>query len=92
MSDQDNQSAKSKLHNELTADLLKRIIEPIGNGASFSEVLVMLESLTLGVLLIGTQYHYDPQFVLNGLNEHVAKRLTESMAKMDLRRACPKAH
>ena len=45
-------SAKAELHNKVSADALKAIVKPvIESGGSWSEVLVVLESVNVGVLL-----------------------------------------
>ena len=47
-----SQPERAALHNQLSGEIVKQIIKPMmESGASFSSVLVLLESVITGVLL-----------------------------------------
>lgn len=50
------------LHNKLAMKLTKQIIEgPMNSGGDFADVMVLLESISVGVFLVGQKLGYDSE-------------------------------
>lgn len=68
---------QSELHNRLAGDIVKAIVKPIlDSGGSMTDVLVLTESIVLGVILMAVKLGGD-EIVLDTLVEGVKRRLAE---------------
>lgn len=70
-------SEQTKLHNELAGQIVGQIVRPvIESGGSYTEVLVLLESVILGVMLMAVKLGGD-EIVFDTVVERVKQRLAE---------------
>lgn len=68
---------QTAIHNELAGRIVADIVKPpLAAGGSFTDVLVLLESVILGVMLIGVKLGGDGA-VLDEVVLHVKERLAE---------------
>lgn len=66
------------LHNKLAMKLTKQIIEgPMNSGGDFADVMVLLESISVGVFLVGQKLGYDGE---DTMQEYI-KQVRERVAK-----------
>jgi len=78
-------SSQTEIHNRIANDIVKAIVKPpLDAGGQFTDVLVVLESVILGVILVGVKLGGDDK-VLDEVVLHVKERL----AKARLRRIEP---
>jgi hypothetical protein len=67
----------TELHNRLAGDIVKQIVKPtLDAGGQFTDVLVLLESVILGVVLMAVKLGGD-EIVLDEVMAAVKKRLAE---------------
>lgn len=70
-------SSQSELHNRLAGQIVAAIVKPpLEAGGSYTDVLVLLESVILGVVLTGVKLGGD-ETVLDEVMLHVKERLAE---------------
>lgn len=68
---------QSEIHNEMAGKIVASIVKPpLDAGGEFTDVLVLLESVVLGVMLVGVRLGGDEK-VLDVLMEGVKQRLAE---------------
>lgn len=68
---------KTTLHNRIAPEALKAIIRPINEaGGSVEDILVVLESVIVGVVLYGAKVGGD-EIVVDTIMEGVKARLAE---------------
>lgn len=74
-------SDQSALHNRLAGQIVASIVKPpLEAGGQFTDVLVLLESVIVGVLLMGVKLGGD-EIVFDSLMERVKGRLAELRLK-----------
>lgn len=72
-----DRSALTDIHNQQAGDIVKAIVKPtLEAGGEFTDVLVLLESVVLGVMLMAVKLGGD-EIVLDHLVVGVKKRLAE---------------
>ena len=70
-------AVQSDLHNRLAGEIVARIVKPpLEAGGQYTDVLVLLESVVLGVILMAVKLGGDEK-VLDVFIEGVRKRLAE---------------
>jgi hypothetical protein len=70
-------STQTEIHNRLAGDIVKQIVRPpLEAGGQFTDVLVVLESVILGVMLVAVKLGGD-EIVLDEVVKHVKERLAE---------------
>lgn len=66
-----------EIHNRIAGEIVKQIVKPpLEAGGEFTDVLVVLESVILGVMLMGVKLGGDEK-VFDVLVERVKGRLAE---------------
>jgi hypothetical protein len=66
-----------EIHNEMAGEIVRLIVKPpLDAGGEFSDVLVLLETVILGVMLIAVKLGGDG-IVLDAVMERVKERLAE---------------
>lgn len=66
-----------EIHNRIAGEIVKQIVRPpLEAGGEFTDVLVVLESVILGVMLVGVKLGGD-EIVLDKVMEGVKARLAE---------------
>lgn len=66
-----------EIHNRIAGEIVKQIVRPpLEAGGQFTDVLVVLESVILGVMLVAVKLGGD-EIVLDQVVEGVKKRLAE---------------
>jgi hypothetical protein len=78
-----SKEAPSERHNRHTSAFVQSIVkEVIEDGGSYAEVMVVLESLILGVMLVNVKaFNLKPQ-VASGLVEGAVQRAIERFAAL----------
>lgn len=70
-------SAQTEIHNRIAGEIVASIVKPpLEAGGKFTDVLVVLESVVVGVMLVGVKLGGD-EIVLDTLVAGVKKRLAE---------------
>jgi hypothetical protein len=70
-------TTQHEIHNRIAGEIVKQIVRPpLEAGGQFTDVLVVLESVILGVMLMGVKLGGD-EIVLDQVVEGVKKRLAE---------------
>lgn len=70
-------SDQAELHNKIAGEIVAAIVKPpLAAGGGFTDVLVVLESVILGVMLIAVKLGGD-EIVLDEVVKHVKERLAE---------------
>jgi len=70
-------STQADLHNRLAGEIVESIVRPpLEAGGEFTDVLVLLESVILGVVLVTVKLGGD-EIVLDEVMKHVKERLAE---------------
>lgn len=70
------------LHNRLAGDLLKKLVRPVlANGGTMESVLVVLESIVVGVMLMFPEKPNGDQLRCLTLADSAAKRCEELRRK-----------
>jgi hypothetical protein len=70
-------SDQTELHNQLAGEIVKSIIRPVlDSGGRMSDVLVLLESVVLGVMLVAIKCEYS-EAALDVVVERVKKRIAD---------------
>lgn len=78
-------NTQTEIHNKVAGEIVKAIVRPpLEAGGQFTDVLVILESVILGVMLMGVKLGGDDR-VLDEVVLHVKERL----AKLRLGRIDP---
>ena len=68
---------QQEIHNHLAGEIVRQIVRtPLDAGGQFTDVLVILESVVIGVMLVGVRLGGDER-VLDVLVKGVKKRLAE---------------
>lgn len=68
---------QSELHNKLAGEIVSAIVKPIiASGGGYTDVLVLTESVVMGVVLVAVKLGGDDK-VLDVLIDGVKKRLAE---------------
>jgi hypothetical protein len=68
---------QSEIHNHVAGEIVKAIVKPpLEAGGQFTDVLVILESVILGVMLMAVKLGGDDK-VLDEVVLHVKERLAE---------------
>lgn len=75
---------QTEIHNRMAGQIVASIVKPpLEAGGSFTSVLVLLESVILGVMLVGVKLGGDEK-VLDEVVKHVKERLAEQrLGKID---------
>lgn len=74
-------SGQSDIHNRLAGQIVASIVKPpLEAGGQFTDVLVLLESVIVGVLLVGVKLGGD-EIVFDAVVERVKQRLAELRLK-----------
>jgi len=69
---------QTEIHNRTAGDIVRSIIQPsLDAGGKFEDVLVILESVILGVILVGVKLGGDDK-VLDEVVLHVKERLAKA--------------
>lgn len=72
----------TEIHNRIAGDCVKMIVkEPLLSGGEFTDVMVILESVIMGVILAGIKITGD-ELALELLMEHVRERLAQARLTM----------
>lgn len=77
--------SQSELHNELAGKIAAAIVKPpLETGGGWPDVMVLLESVVLGVMLYGhTKFeNFDDNVALDLLRNGVKHRLAEQRSKV----------
>lgn len=75
---------QAALHNQLAGNIVASIVKPpMQAGGSISDVLVLLESVVLGVALVAREYGFDER-AIDSLAYAVKKRLAEQPPGMGI--------
>lgn len=70
-------SEQTEIHNRIAGEIVKAIVKPpLEAGGSYTDVLVVLESVILGVMLVAVKLGGDGK-VLDLVVERVKERLAE---------------
>lgn len=70
-------ASQSEIHNEMAGSIVRSIVKPpLDAGGEFTDVLVLLESVILGVMLVAVKLGGDG-VVLDLVVERVKERLAE---------------
>lgn len=70
-------TSQSELHNKIAGQIVASIVKPpLDAGGSFTDVLVVLESVILGVILVSVKLGGDDK-VLDLVMERVKERLAQ---------------
>lgn len=77
-------TAQNEVHNRIAGDIVKSIVKPpLDAGGEFTDVLIVLESVILGVMLVAVKLGGDDK-VLDLIMERVKERLAEQrLGKID---------
>lgn len=77
-------TAQSEIHNQIAGPIVASIVKPpLDAGGQFTDVLIVLESVILGVMLIAVKLGGDDK-VLDLVFERVKERLAEQrLSKID---------
>lgn len=78
------ETVATETHNRIAMEVFKQITEPLTSGGRFTDVLVILESVMVGVIFAGVKMGGD-EAVLDEVVLHVKER----MAAIRLRGAMP---
>jgi hypothetical protein len=75
---------QTEIHNQVAGDIVKQIVKPpLEAGGGMTDVLVILESVILGVMLVAVRLGGDDK-VLDVVMEGVKRRLAEQrLGKID---------
>ncbi|MPZ58474.1 MAG: hypothetical protein GEU91_18675 [Rhizobiales bacterium] len=70
-------TTQSTIHNRMAGEIVRSIVKPpLDAGGQMTDVLVLLESVVLGVILVAVKMGGD-EIVLDTLVDGVKKRLAE---------------
>jgi hypothetical protein len=70
-------ATQSEIHNRIAPEIVKSIVRPpLDAGGSMTDLLILLESVILGVVLMGVKLGGDDK-VLDLVVERVKERLAE---------------
>lgn len=73
--------SQDALHNELMEEFFRKVVAAVyGSGGSFHDIMVMLESITMGTMLLGVAKEKMEPHVAVGLIEAMTQRAIERFA------------
>jgi hypothetical protein len=77
---------QTEIHNRLAGEIVRQIVKPpLDAGGEFTDVLILLESVILGVMLIAVKLGGD-EIVLDLIVDRVRERLAEQrLAGLDMK-------
>ena len=81
----EHRNVNVEIHNRIAKEALELVVKkPMDEGANFSDVLVILESLNLGVLIIAEQLGFRADATLQSMCDHIIDRLEkDKLAKCE---------